>query len=104
MAESKRRLADAYATFQSDINVATDPTKVSGLYKNFSKKMLDEGAINQQQYRTMVSEADRVAATARRAEEAKGELAMIARRIGGIGLLGGAAAVGIREFGGLRAP
>jgi hypothetical protein len=104
MAESKRRLADAYATFQSDINVATDPTKVSGLYKNFSKKMLDEGAISQQQYRTMVSEADRVAATARRAEEAKGELAMIARRIGGIGLLGGAAAVGIREFGGLRAP
>lgn len=103
-AEGQRKLADAYATLQSDINVATDPQKVSGLYKNFSKKLLDEGAISQNQYRAMQTEAERVAKTARAAEEAKNELAMIARRIVGIGVLGGIAAVGVKEFGGLRAP
>jgi hypothetical protein len=92
----QRALQQDFAKFNSDLNTATKPDEIAGLHKNFAKKLLDEGMINNRQYETMRLESDRVIKQVTDTEQAKKQLASLAARILGYGVAGGAAYGAVR--------
>jgi len=92
-------LAKDFAKLESDLVSAQTPQEIAGLHENLAKKLLGEGTINQQQYRTMLQEATRVLQTVKDKEAAKQQLIALTRRgVVGAGLAS-AAYVGIKKAG-----
>jgi len=92
-------LAKDFAKLESDLVTAQTPQEIAGLHENLAKKLLSEGTINQQQYRTMLQEATRVLQTVKDKEAAKQQLIALTRRgVVGAGLAS-AAYVGIKKIG-----
>jgi hypothetical protein len=99
IATKQAELAKDFAKLESDLVTAQTPQEIAGLHGTLAKKLLNEGTINQQQYRTMLQEATRVLQTVKDKEVAKQQLIALTRRgVVGAGLAS-AAYVGIKKFG-----
>jgi len=94
--KKQRVLQQDFAKLNSDLNTATKPEEIAGLHKNFAKKLLDEGMINNRQYETMRLESDRLTKQVTDTEQAKKQLASLSARILGYSVAGGAAYGAIR--------
>jgi len=98
-APKKAGLAKDFAKLESDLVSAQTPQEIAGLHETLAKKLLNEGTINQQQYRTMLQEATRVLQTVKDTNQAKQQLLGLTWRSVGGGLVGAGAYMGIKKFG-----
>ena len=99
IATKQAELAKDFAKLESDLITAQTPQEIAGLHENLAKKLLSEGTINQQQYRTMLQEATRVLQTVKDTAQAKQQLLGLTWRGVGGGALGAATYMGIKKFG-----
>jgi hypothetical protein len=99
IATKQAELAKDFAKLESDLITAQTPQEIAGLHENLAKKLLSEGTINQQQYRTMLQEATRVLQTVKDTAQAKQQLLGLTWRGVGGGALGAVTYMGIKKFG-----
>lgn len=97
-AEQQRRLVDKYRTLESNLAVARDADSVVSLGDSFAKGMLDDGLINQQQYRQLRVEINDIATKIKNAEEAKNRVKIAAYKAAGYGAAGTGAAYGVGKL------
>ena len=97
-AEQQRRLVDKYRTLESNLAVARDADSVVSLGDSFAKGMLDDGLINQQQYRQLRVELNDIATKIKNAEEAKNRVKIAAYKAAGYGAAGTGAAYGVGKL------
>jgi len=96
--EQQRRLVDKYRTLESNLAVARDADSVVSLGDSFAKGMLDDGLINQQQYRQLRVELNDIATKIKNAEEAKNRVKIAAYKAAGYGAAGTGAAYGVGKL------
>lgn len=99
IATKQAGLAKDFAKLESDLVTAQTPQEIAGLHETLAKKFLNEGTINQQQYRTMLQEATRVLQTVKDTAQAKQQLLGLTWRGVGGGALGAATYMGVKRFG-----
>ena len=99
VATKQAGLAKDFAKLESDLVTAQTPQEIAGLHETLAKKLLNEGTINQQQYRTMLQEANNVLQTVRDTAQAKQQLLGLTWRGVGGGVVGAGAYMGIKKFG-----
>lgn len=99
IATKQTELAKDFAKLESDLVTAQTPQEIAGLHETLAKKLLNEGTINQQQYRTMLQEATRVLQTVKDTAQAKQQLLGLTWRGVGGGALGAATYMGVKRFG-----
>lgn len=99
VATKQAGLAKDFAKLESDLVTAQTPQEIAGLHETLAKKLLNEGTINQQQYRTMLQEATRVLQTVKDTSQAKQQLLGLTWRGVGGGVVGAGAYMGIKKFG-----
>ena len=99
VATKQAGLAKDFAKLESDLVTAQTPQEIAGLHETLAKKLLSEGTISQQQYRTMLQEANNVLQTVRNMSQAKQQLLGLTWRGVGGGVVGAGAYMGIKKFG-----
>jgi hypothetical protein len=99
VATKQAGLAKDFAKLESDLVTAQTPQEIAGLHETLAKKLLSEGTISQQQYRTMLQEANNVLQTVRDMSQAKQQLLGLTWRGVGGGVVGAGAYMGIKKFG-----
>jgi hypothetical protein len=87
-AEKQAARQQMFAKLQSDIMTAREPIDVARHYKDFAQKLLSDGTINQDQYRAMLQEANRIQTSVADTQAAKQEFAKGLTKIVGAGVLG----------------
>ena len=99
VAAKQSGLAKDFAKLESDLVTAQTPQEIAGLHETLAKKLLSEGTISQQQYRTMLQEANNVLQTVKDTAQAKQQLLGLTWRGVGGGALGAATYMGVKRFG-----
>jgi hypothetical protein len=99
IATKQAGLAKDFAKLESDLVTAQTPQEIAGLHETLAKKLLSEGTISQQQYRTMLQEANNVLQTVKDTSQAKQQLLGLTWRGVGGGVVGAGAYMGIKKFG-----
>jgi len=88
IAQKKAQLSKDYQTFESDLAVAAnDPAKITTASNNLAKRMLEHGQIDQNQYRELQRQIEKVRLTVRDAAEMKNQIKVFVYRALGYGAL-----------------
>ena len=95
-AQAKRQ--ESFATLQSEIMTARTPEEISRYYRKFANELLSDKTINQNQYRVMLEEANKLLQTTKDMEQAKAQILRGSMKALGAGAIGAAGYYGIKSL------